>query len=303
MLLTNPSTTSTGIYTISRKQIALDLGYSVETVDVFMDRYINHHKIIKYNTETRELALKNWGKYNLGRGGKPVMDCLTKELSMVKDKSLIQYIAENIKSEPIQKLYKSFFEDNTASERIVPPEGDNKNKDKEKEIDKQEEIKRDINKDINKDINTDIEDSTKVNINKSNKKSFDKEGETLSASDNNNFSEYLDEAALTLSNYYKTVTGSMEGLDFNQLKLLINKHKAINVKHAIEKSLASKKCSLSYISGILRNWEKEGYPSDEEKLKEPKVPNQAGKLLKFGDYPQRQYDYDELEEKLLGWYS
>ena len=95
-ILTNPNTTNCGIYMITRKQMALDLGYALETVNIFMDRFEKNYKLIAYNLQTRELAIKNWGKYNLSRGGKPVIDCLTSELSKVKDKALIKYIYKNI---------------------------------------------------------------------------------------------------------------------------------------------------------------------------------------------------------------
>ncbi|GKU24282.1 DnaD domain protein [Clostridium folliculivorans] len=111
----------------------------------------------------------------------------------------------------------------------------------------------------------------------------------------------LDEAAQSLSDYYMTITGSSEGLNLSNLKLSIKQHKAINVKHAIDKAVAYDKFSIGYINGILRNWEKEGYPKDEEDLDVPKLSKQTGKSLRVTDYPQRQYDYDDLEKRLLGW--
>jgi hypothetical protein len=57
-------------------------------VGLLMNRFIEHHKVINYNPQTRELAIKNWGKYNLFKGGKPVMDCIYAELKEVKDTSL-----------------------------------------------------------------------------------------------------------------------------------------------------------------------------------------------------------------------
>lgn len=107
-ILTNPHTTMCGIYTITKKQIAFELGYSIESVNSLMERFENNHKLIKYNKETRELAIKNWGKHNLNKGGKPVIDCLTKELNNVKDRSLIKYIGIYVKSETLKKLYDSY---------------------------------------------------------------------------------------------------------------------------------------------------------------------------------------------------
>ncbi|MEH7415781.1 DnaD domain protein [Neobacillus drentensis] len=108
-LLTNPSTTQIGIYKITKKQMAFDLGYSIESVNSLMERFIKHHKVICYNPETREVAIKNWGKYNLHKAGKPMMDCIYSELKEVEDLSLIPYVAEAIQKGDIRSLYESFY--------------------------------------------------------------------------------------------------------------------------------------------------------------------------------------------------
>jgi DnaD/phage-associated family protein len=64
--------------------------------------------LIRYNPETRELAIKNWGKDNLEKGGKPVMDCIISELKDVEDRSLILYVSESIRKQDIRSLYESF---------------------------------------------------------------------------------------------------------------------------------------------------------------------------------------------------
>jgi DnaD/phage-associated family protein len=107
-LLTNPHTTQSGIYRITKKQMAFDLGYSIESVQALMERFENHHKLIRYNPETRELAIKNWGKENLQKGGKPVMDCIFSELKEVEDTTLIKYVSESIHKQEIRSLYESF---------------------------------------------------------------------------------------------------------------------------------------------------------------------------------------------------
>jgi DnaD/phage-associated family protein len=115
-LLTNPHTRQTGIYRITKKQMAFDMGYSIESVNSLMHRFIHHHKLIRYNPETRELAIKNWGKENLLRGGKPVIDCILAELENVEDVSLIQFVGENITKPEFRSLYEFFYKtDDTSS--------------------------------------------------------------------------------------------------------------------------------------------------------------------------------------------
>ncbi|GAE28250.1 phage replication protein [Halalkalibacter wakoensis JCM 9140] len=107
-LLTNPQVTQIGIYRITKKQVAFETGFSVETVQLLFERFLNQHKLIRYNAETRELAIKNWAKHNLGRGGKPMLDCIQKELEDVKDRSLIGYIGQFVANESIRELFASF---------------------------------------------------------------------------------------------------------------------------------------------------------------------------------------------------
>lgn len=103
-LLTNPNTNRIGIYRITKRQIAFDIDYSIETVNLLMKRFIEHHKAIRYNPETRELAIKNWGNNNLQKSRKSVMDGLYAELKEVLDVSLILYVSESIQHEEIYSL-------------------------------------------------------------------------------------------------------------------------------------------------------------------------------------------------------
>lgn len=95
-LMTNPYTTQLGIYAVSRKQMAFHLGYSVETVDTLIDRFQNVYGIIKYSNKTREVAIKNYLRHSIVKGGKPVEDLLKKEISGVKDKELLQWVYDNL---------------------------------------------------------------------------------------------------------------------------------------------------------------------------------------------------------------
>lgn len=108
-VLTNPATTQIGIYKITKKQMAFELGYSLESINSLMDRFESHYKFIKYNKDTRELAINMWGKYNLNRGGKPMIDCIEKELNEVKDKSLIGYVGRNIENVSIRNIFNKYL--------------------------------------------------------------------------------------------------------------------------------------------------------------------------------------------------
>ena len=135
-LLTNPNTTQIGVYKITKKQIAFELGFSIESVNVLMDRFINNYGLIKYNSDTREICLKNWGKYNLNKLGKPMLDCVKSELKNVDDKSLLEFIKPSICKEEIVSLFDEvIFLDKVNDDKYddkYPLSTQNKNK-KEKE--------------------------------------------------------------------------------------------------------------------------------------------------------------------------
>ncbi|WP_143314272.1 hypothetical protein [Clostridium sp. HBUAS56017] len=108
-LLTNPCTNMIGIYKIVKKQMAFDLGYSIESVNSLMDRFIKCHELIIYNEQTKEICIKNYGKYNLNRGGKPMLDCIRKDLSTVIDKNLISQMVVHVKNPAIKKFIEEYM--------------------------------------------------------------------------------------------------------------------------------------------------------------------------------------------------
>ena len=105
-LLTNPNTTQIGVYKILPKEIAFMTGFEEEEVSIMLELFEKEYKLIKYNKFTHEIAIVHWARYNLNKaGGKPMMDCISSELSRVEDVSLLQVILDHIKNENIKKLY------------------------------------------------------------------------------------------------------------------------------------------------------------------------------------------------------
>ena len=88
-LMTNEFTTQIGIYSITKKQMAFDLGYSMESVKALLQRFETYHKLIKYDVESREIILLKWAENNLNIGGKPVQDLIKKEIEQVKNKEFL----------------------------------------------------------------------------------------------------------------------------------------------------------------------------------------------------------------------
>lgn len=95
-LMTNPHTTQLGIYHINKRHMAFELGYSIEAVTVLLDRFENKYKLIRYSEETSEVAIKNYLRHSIVKGGKPVEELLKREILKVKDKSLFGYVFDNL---------------------------------------------------------------------------------------------------------------------------------------------------------------------------------------------------------------
>ncbi|MGG1075952.1 conserved phage C-terminal domain-containing protein [Bacillus subtilis] len=131
-LLTNPFTTQIGIYSITKKQMAFDIGYSIESINSLMDRFQNHHRLVVYNSDTREIAIIKWGKYNLNKAGKPMMDCIEKELQEVKDKTLIELVYPHIPNDAIKESFSRYVND-TYRDTLTSRGQKEKEKEKEKE--------------------------------------------------------------------------------------------------------------------------------------------------------------------------
>ena len=90
-LLTSPDSSQCGISEIHPKTISHHTGYNTETVLKLITIFEDMKKI-KYNPETKELAIKNWGKYNYIANNEKVKICIQKEFAKVKDRNLIDFM-------------------------------------------------------------------------------------------------------------------------------------------------------------------------------------------------------------------
>lgn len=86
-LLTGTKTKQCGIYVLPKRVAELETGYSMETVEKLLNRFVAYGKIL-YNAETKELYILNWLHYN------PILNtnvekCVLRELKIVKNKEFI----------------------------------------------------------------------------------------------------------------------------------------------------------------------------------------------------------------------
>lgn len=119
-LMTNPHTTQLGIYKLNKKVAAFEIGYSTESVSALINRFEKKYGVIRYSENTSEVAVKNYLKYSIVKGGKPVEDLLTRELKEVKDKSLVQWVFGNIYqdenlNETVRSIINTYFENSNVN--------------------------------------------------------------------------------------------------------------------------------------------------------------------------------------------
>lgn len=88
-LLTNPHTTICGCYEISFKQMERETGYNSDTIRRLLSRMQDIHSVIKYSSETKEVLVLNWFRYNWSKSEKV--------------KKAVLDVAKHIKSEHFKK--------------------------------------------------------------------------------------------------------------------------------------------------------------------------------------------------------
>lgn len=116
-LLTNPFSKQLGIYEISIKQAAFQMGYSVDAFNVLLERFENKYKVILFSRETSEVAILNFLRHSVMKGGKPVEDCIRKEMTLVKNKNLIDIVFSRLHgrddlNETVRKIVDEYIKEN-----------------------------------------------------------------------------------------------------------------------------------------------------------------------------------------------
>ncbi|MDU4848507.1 MAG: phage replisome organizer N-terminal domain-containing protein [Clostridium sp.] len=128
-------------------------------------------------------------------------------------------------------------------------------------VTKENKVTENICNDSVTDNNVTVTDKIKRENESKNKTQKKKESEC-----NNDSS--LNESCVRIVNYYESITGIVGTLNIGTLKLSIDMHGEKYVKLAIQKAIECGKTNITYINGILKNWKREGYPSEKEEVKD-----------------------------------
>lgn len=94
-LLSCPNSKSCGVFYLPLDQITYDTKLDEEETEKFL-KVLEDNDLCKYNQATEEIAIYNFPKYNIRNTGKPIIDMLNRELSAVKEKSLVNAVFEKL---------------------------------------------------------------------------------------------------------------------------------------------------------------------------------------------------------------
>lgn len=130
-LFTNPHTNLCGCYEVTRKQIAYEMGYSVQKVSFLLNSLSEKHDVIRYNDQTKEVLLLNWHKYNWTKSEKFRMP-LQKEIQKIKCGEFKEYLSEICKGNDTVSIPYQYHMDTTVSVSVSVTDTVSENK-KDKE--------------------------------------------------------------------------------------------------------------------------------------------------------------------------
>lgn len=92
-LITNPHTNLCGCYEVSLKQMSNETGYNEDTIKRLLKRFSEVHNTIRYSSNTKEVLLLNWYRYNWTSSpklDKPLLDAIQK----IKNSDFRNYLGD-----------------------------------------------------------------------------------------------------------------------------------------------------------------------------------------------------------------
>ncbi|MDU2106229.1 DnaD domain protein [Clostridium sp.] len=92
--------------------------------------------------------------------------------------------------------------------------------------------------------------------------------------------------------------GSISPLILEDVELLEKEYTEMWVIEALKEASEQGIRNIKYVKGILKNWKARGFKAEKPQNKQQ---TKYSKTSGFNNFEPREYDYDSLEKKLLGW--
>jgi hypothetical protein len=299
-LLTNTRTTQCGIFELPQQLIAAETGYNRETVDKLLKRFIDYGKI-SYSTATKELLIINWMKYNFINSA-TVISCIHNNLLEVKDQELLKELYDICTRQGL--LVDSIFEGILYPKDTVSIPIGEEERIENKEI-RIENIEEEY---IDNSIKNEIVDN--ANNMDNFEENIDKPTPSDETSDKREQIPYSE-----IVNLYNSICISlpratkMSKSRNRALKSFWNEFKSFKVI----KDIFTRAENSEFLSGRSGNWSGcsfdwiikasnaiKIFDGNYDNKPHPNPPNVKAQVDTFNNYKQRDYDFNELEKKLLG---
>jgi DnaD/phage-associated family protein len=311
--MTNSKTSQCGIYELPKQIIVTETGYNRETIDKLLARFCEYNKIV-YCEETKEIMIINWIKFNEPNNVNAIK-CVNKELSKVKNTKFIEILYRKceVQALEVEKIFEGLYRDLQGATKDIPSI---KSVSDEKPFDNQ---KLEENQCFVPLYNADERGyegayeglpsnrirSNKEEIKSNKQKAINKEEEEEVRSTKNNSASDNSSVIKVFENNIHPMTP----IEHEKLMDFTNDVSCEVVTMAIEEAVNYNARTIKYITKILNCWISRGIKTadgvrayqkewDNKKNSSPSGNNKKGT---FCDYDQRQYDFDDLERKLLGW--
>jgi len=337
-IISNAKSTQSGIYEISPKFIAIEMGYSKDYVEELICRFCDFGKIL-YCKDTKEIMVLNWIKYNSPNNINSIVG-VQKELKRVKNKEFIKALFEKCKDAQldVKKIFEDFvveefienesildsnLEDDRISRECCLEEVDKRNVNDNQANNNEVIFMKPEYKEINNPLGSPLQAPCKqVGSNRirskeeeviNNEKGLSNKEEAVKTKEAI-IIDYKNNAAAASDGIKKIIKVFEENIHvitpFVYEKILgFSKKVSVEVIiMAIYEAVSYNARTMKYITKILNNW-----ISNDIKIENQVIAYQkqwankkvisTGKEVKNGgfcDYDQRVYDFDLLEKRLLG---
>ena len=102
-LLTNPQTNICGCYEVSYSQMTRQTGYNKDTIIRLLERFDKVHKVIKFDSETKEVLILHWYKYNWSKSEKVLAGVLgvAKHIKSDEFRKYVNDMVDSIKNDTL----------------------------------------------------------------------------------------------------------------------------------------------------------------------------------------------------------
>lgn len=113
-LMTNPHTNLCGCYELSMKTASDETGYTKDTIERLIHRFVDIHKVVLYSKDTKEVLIANWSKYNWTESPK-FRIALLSDIEKVKNNDFKRFLTELYNGNDTVSIPYTYTTDTTVS--------------------------------------------------------------------------------------------------------------------------------------------------------------------------------------------